>query len=66
MNLYLGDLDPQGATVRLGDQALDVPAALRDERVSGPYRGKHGRRRDQAREPGRRSAPAADGGARAA
>ena len=39
MNLYLGDLDPQAATVRLGDELLDVPVALRDERVSGPYRG---------------------------
>ena len=25
--------------MRLGDQTLDIPTALRDERVTGPYRG---------------------------
>jgi multiple sugar transport system ATP-binding protein len=39
MNLYQGELDTEGATVRLGDQALDVPKTLRDERVTGPHRG---------------------------
>ena len=41
MNLYQGEIDQQGATVQLGRQRLDLPVALRDERVSGPYRG-HG------------------------
>jgi multiple sugar transport system ATP-binding protein len=39
MNLYHGDIDEQGATVRLGAQELDVPAALRG--ALGPYRGRH-------------------------
>jgi multiple sugar transport system ATP-binding protein len=41
MNLYQGEIDPEGASVQLGRQRLDLPAAFRDERVSGPYRG-HG------------------------
>jgi len=40
MNLYQGELDAQGTTVKLGEQILDLPAELRDERLSGPYRGK--------------------------
>jgi multiple sugar transport system ATP-binding protein len=40
MNLYQGEMDQQGATVQLGRQRLDLPTALRDERVSGPYRGR--------------------------
>jgi len=40
MNLYQGEMDQQGATVRLGRQRLDLPAALREERVSAPYRGR--------------------------
>jgi multiple sugar transport system ATP-binding protein len=39
MNLYPGEIDRDGATVQLGRQRLDLPAAFRDERVSGPYRG---------------------------
>jgi multiple sugar transport system ATP-binding protein len=39
MNLYHGDLAADGATMRLGDQVLDVPKVLRPEAVSGPYRG---------------------------
>jgi len=39
MNLYLGELDKDGSTLRLGEQVLDVPASLRDERINGPYRG---------------------------
>ena len=39
MNLYQGEMDTEGQTVRLGNQVLDVPAALRDVRVSGPLRG---------------------------
>jgi multiple sugar transport system ATP-binding protein len=41
MNLYQGEMDREGASVQLGRQRLDLPAAFRDERVSGPYRG-HG------------------------
>src|SRR6202035_613745 len=41
MNLYQGEIDREGATVQLGQRRLDLPAAFRDERVSGPYRG-HG------------------------
>src|SRR6202166_5174838 len=37
MNLYQGEIDQDGTTVQLGRQRLDLPAALRDERVSGPY-----------------------------
>jgi len=40
MNLYQGELAPDGATVTLGDQVLDVPRALRGEQVGGPLRGK--------------------------
>ena len=40
MNLYQGEIDRDGARVQLGRQGLDLPAALRDERVSGPYRGR--------------------------
>jgi ABC-type sugar transport system ATPase subunit len=40
MNLYHGELDARGTTVHLGEQVLDIPSALRDERVSGPYRGR--------------------------
>ncbi len=40
MNLYQGEMDQQGVTVQLGHQRLDLPAALRDERVNGPYRGR--------------------------
>src|SRR6202041_1622643 len=39
MDEPLSKLDAHGTTVKLGDQILDVPSALRDERVSGPYRG---------------------------
>ena len=42
--------------MRLGKQTLDLPAALRDERVSGPYRGTAGRRRDPPRAARRRRA----------
>jgi multiple sugar transport system ATP-binding protein len=39
MNLYHGDIDEQGATVRLGAQVLELPAALRG--ALGPYRGRN-------------------------
>jgi multiple sugar transport system ATP-binding protein len=39
MNLYEAELDTEGATLRLGDQTLDVPTALRDQRISGSHRG---------------------------
>jgi multiple sugar transport system ATP-binding protein len=39
MNLYHGEIDEQGATVRLGAQVLDVPTALRG--VVTPYRGRN-------------------------
>jgi multiple sugar transport system ATP-binding protein len=40
MNLYEAEVDEQGTLVRLGTQTLDLPAALRDERLIGPYRGR--------------------------
>jgi multiple sugar transport system ATP-binding protein len=40
MNLYEGELSVDGTTVRLGEQTLDVPAALRAEKLTGAYRGK--------------------------
>jgi multiple sugar transport system ATP-binding protein len=39
MNLYQGEIDQEGATVQLGRQRLDLPAALREERITGAYRG---------------------------
>ncbi len=40
MNLYQADVDPEGARLRLGEQAIELPAKLRGDSTIGPYRGK--------------------------
>jgi len=38
MNLYQADVDTAGERLRLGEQTLELPEAMRSESVIGPYR----------------------------
>jgi multiple sugar transport system ATP-binding protein len=64
MNIYEGSLDADGQRVRLGDQSLELPAAIASAPALAPFRGKPvivGIRPEHLSHAAGASAPAADG-----